>query len=184
MGIIRGIVRRTNEYMGAQSLKRLLPPDPCDFGNIRIRPVTIDEIEDIVEIHKISFDTPTPRKKRLLRYSMYYPHFFVAAEIDNIVIGYTIFRIIFSISKKGVKRKAHLLFIAVHPDNRCKNIGSHLLDYSIKTLKGCKISEIFLYVSTENMPALKLYDKLEFKVVKPMKDICGAPDCYLMERFL
>ena len=185
IGIIRTIARRTNEYMGAQSLKRFSIPDEKSFGDTFIRPICKrDKIENIKQIHDLSFGFPAPQIPRLKRFSTYYPQFFVIAETDNIVVGYAIFRIVLDISKRGIKRKSHLFSIAIHPDYRRKNNASNLLEFSIESLKGCKISEIYLFVSKENKPALKLYNKFGFEVDRPIKDICGSPNCYLLRKML
>ncbi|AKB47388.1 GCN5-related N-acetyltransferase [Methanosarcina sp. Kolksee] len=44
------------------------------------------------------------------------------------------------------------------------------------------ISSILLYVNTENFPAIGLYEKMGFKIIKEIKDICGSKEtCYEME---
>jgi ribosomal protein S18 acetylase RimI-like enzyme len=39
-----------------------------------------------------------------------------------------------------------------------------------------------LYVNTENLPAIRLYEKMGFRKIKEVKDICGPKEiCYEME---
>ncbi|MDQ1251673.1 MAG: [ribosomal protein S18]-alanine N-acetyltransferase [Euryarchaeota archaeon] len=45
-----------------------------------------------------------------------------------------------------------------------------------------KIVSVLLYVNVNNVAAIKLYEKLGFRITKEMKDICGQNEkCYAME---
>ena len=79
---------------------------------------------------------------------------------NNYFYGFIIFEIINPV-------KIHILSLAINPQFRNKNLGSHLL-YS---LKNNFIPEIItLYVQISNIPAINLYFKNNFKIVEFVKN--------------
>ena len=40
------------------------------------------------------------------------------------------------------------------------------------------IYSILLYANTENLPAIRLYEKMGFKKIKEIKDICGPKETW------
>lgn len=64
---------------------------------------------------------------------------------------------------------SHLLKILIDPQKRQKGLGQNLLDYSIKELKDLEIMTVFLEVEEENMKAIRLYEKNQFKVIHKKK---------------
>ena len=61
-------------------------------------------------------------------------------------------------------------YIAIHPDYRGKGIGSKLLDFGENEARKNKDTNIYsLMVIGQNIRAIKLYEKLGFKVVKTTK---------------
>jgi len=45
-----------------------------------------------------------------------------------------------------------------------------------------RISSILLYVSVTNVPAIKLYEKMGFVIIKQTENVCGQNEmCYKME---
>ncbi|MCF2143907.1 MAG: GNAT family N-acetyltransferase [Candidatus Heimdallarchaeota archaeon] len=60
-------------------------------------------------------------------------------------------------------REGHIQTIGVHPDYRRKGVGSHLLERSIYQLEKSGCTSYFLYVQTNNTPAINLYKKYGFQ---------------------
>ncbi len=112
------------------------------------------------------------------------PSAFIVAEIDGIIIGYTMGRIesglsLFSIFHRA--KKGHTVSIAVTPEWRRKGIATRLINESTTAMKNNGANELFLEVRMSNTAAVGLYESLGFKIVKELRhyyrDMEGA---YLM----
>lgn len=82
--------------------------------------------------------------------------------------------------------RAEIIDVAVNVNDRKKGIGSKLLEYVINLCKekGCK--SITLEVKYNNVPAIELYKKYDFKVISVRKKYYenGTIDAHLMFREL
>ena len=65
---------------------------------------------------------------------------------------------------------SELLYICVDKSIQSKGVANKLLSQSIFKLKKVNISEIFLEVDTQNIPAISLYKKLNFKQISMRKN--------------
>lgn len=61
------------------------------------------------------------------------------------------------------KEKGMILEIGVLPEFRAQNIATALITNYLKEMKGKEVKEISLGVDKENIPAIKLYEKFNFK---------------------
>lgn len=97
-------------------------------------------------------------------------------------MGYCIYYLKPVLSLKGFEKKSVIYSISIDNNFRRKRYGENLLKESIKEMRLNGISSILLYVNTENLPAIRLYEKMGFKKIKEIKDICGSREtCYEME---
>lgn len=87
--------------------------------------------------------------------------FLFTLEEENKIYGFSLFM-------KTDIDSYDLLYIYIIKDKRNQNLATKLLNASINLLKDLKIS-IFLEVSSENISAIKLYEKLEFKKISVRK---------------
>lgn len=87
--------------------------------------------------------------------------FLFTLEEENKIYGFSLFM-------KTDIDSYDLLYIYITKDKRNQNLATKLLNASINLLKDLKIS-IFLEVSSENISAIKLYEKLEFKKISVRK---------------
>ncbi len=113
-----------------------------------------------------------------------FPSGFLVAEANGSLIGYTMCRIetglsMFSIFHRA--KKGHTVSVAVIPEYRRKKIATQLIQASIEAMKEYGANELYLEVRMSNNTAVKLYQSLEFKIVKELRhyyrDMEGA---YLM----
>ncbi len=78
-------------------------------------------------------------------------------------------------------KKGHTVSVAVIPEYRRKKIATQLIQASIEAMKEYGANELYLEVRMSNNTAVKLYQSLEFKIVKELRhyyrDMEGA---YLM----
>jgi ribosomal-protein-alanine N-acetyltransferase len=113
-----------------------------------------------------------------------YPKTFIIAEQEANTVGYIMCRMetgftsfgIFGISKKG-----HVVSIAVLPACRYKGVGSALMKDAMKKMLEYKARECFLEVRASNTPAVDMYKKLGFKVVRTKQGYyADGEDAYVM----
>lgn len=62
--------------------------------------------------------------------------------------------------------KNHIITVDVHPQHRRKGLGRNLLNFSIYKIKKKGFKKVYLEVDASNFSALKLYEKLNFKIEK------------------
>ena len=118
-----------------------------------------------------------------------YPKTFLVAEVNGKMAGYIMCRIergFSKLDKLNFKKLGHVISIAVLPEYRRKGIARNLLSSALKALKehyGCE--EAYLEVRVSNSPALSLYRKLGFTVIKVSKRYyVDGENAYVMARRL
>jgi len=115
------------------------------------------DIEEVMEIEKVSFPTPWTRgmfMDDLLRKDF---AFFIVARLENRVIGYGGFW--------SVLEEAHLGNLAVRPDLRRRGIGERILKELIRMAKSRGTNLMTLEVRENNGAARALYEKMQFRLV-------------------
>jgi len=128
---------------------------------------------------------------------------FLVAEVDGVIVGYAMSRVeetgdpvlMGLVDEEGnpliygwvePAKVGHLVSIAVLKEYRGRGIGSALLQETINTLKNYyKTVSVFLEVRVSNRPAIALYKKFGFQIVRriPMYYRDGE-DAYVMVRRL
>ncbi|UCB58405.1 MAG: ribosomal protein S18-alanine N-acetyltransferase [Thermoplasmatales archaeon] len=92
-----------------------------------------------------------------------YPKGFIIAELNHKIIG-------FLVGVKIHQKKAKILMLSVNPDFHRQKIGEKLLFQFIKTIINENIKRVELEVRTDNIKAIKFYEKYNFKKVKKIKN--------------
>lgn len=135
--------------------------------NYIIREFKPEDLDVVVNINKICLPENYPPSFFLEHYYEN-PKIFLVAEINGKVVGYNMCRLELGLSNIGEKlvRKGHVISIAVMAEFRRMGIGSKLLEEALKRLKGCGASEVYLEVRITNYPAIALYRKMGFRVIK------------------
>ncbi len=75
-----------------------------------------------------------------------------------------------------------ILDIIVLKEYRKQKIATNLMDYLITSLN--TFDKVYLEVSTDNLIAIKLYQKFGFKVIDTRKEYYDTTDAYVMERII
>jgi ribosomal-protein-alanine N-acetyltransferase len=116
------------------------------------------------------------------------PEAFLVAEKNGMVVGYIMCRIEYGLSvlhKFGLARKGHIVSIAVLEQHRRKGLGYALIEKALQALKNKNCSEVYLEVRVSNSEAIRLYEKLGFKVISRLKFYYrDGEDAYMMGRAL
>lgn len=89
---------------------------------------------------------------------------------NDILVGFLIFNKNYEV--------LDLLYVVVDPIYRNKGIGSKLVDYLINTKD---YERILLEVRCDNVNAIKLYKKYNFKIINIRKNYYENNDAYVME---
>jgi ribosomal-protein-alanine N-acetyltransferase len=112
------------------------------------------------------------------------PEAFIVAEVDEKVIGYIMCKIEFGFSnfrKLGFVKKGHVVSVAVLEQHRGKGVGKALIIEGINGVISRKSDEIYLEVRISNLPAIKIYEKLGFKIKSRLHTYYrDGEDAYLM----
>ncbi len=97
-----------------------------------------------------------------------FPDGFLVVKLNGKVVGYEMNRLERGLSNFGFNfvKKGHVVSIAVVEEHRNKGLGTALLEESMNKMKEKGCSEIYLEVRNSNEPALKLYKKLGFTVIR------------------
>ena len=113
-------------------------------------------------------------------------HYVYKAMLDGEVVGTYNFKSNFPGLGSHVANGSYM----VHPDYQGKKIGYQMVMHSMEEAKhlGFKAMQYNLVVST-NIPAIKLYQKIGFKIVGTIPKAfnhlkLGYVDAYIMHRFL
>lgn len=102
-------------------------------------------------------------------------HLYYVVENDNDVIAFIGIWILYD--------EAHIMSIVVDKAFKKKGIATKLLSEILKNFDNKIIKKMLLEVRNSNLPAIKLYEKLEFKQLYIRKNYYTAPieDAIVME---
>ena len=112
------------------------------------------------------------------------PEAFLVAEFNKKIIGYVMCKIEFGFSnfrKLGFVKKGHVVSIAILEEHRGKKVGSILMEEAMNGLVSRRTEEVYLEVRVSNSAAIKMYERLNFKVKSRLKSYYrDGEDAYLM----
>ncbi|MEA2090193.1 MAG: ribosomal protein S18-alanine N-acetyltransferase [Thermoproteota archaeon] len=116
-----------------------------------------------------------------------FPTTFVVAEENGEVVGYIMCRIEKSwggFSFLGSK-KGHVVSVAVLPEHRRKGVGCALMREAMRNMLEYGVEECYLEVRVSNVPAVRFYEKLGFKIDRTVRGYYADREgAYVMTREL
>jgi ribosomal-protein-alanine N-acetyltransferase len=125
--------------------------------DLSVREMTKEDLDAVYRINRLSFTTDAWSRDAMEReFRLPYSHRFVV-ESGGEVIGYTFVWVI--------RGEAFIMTFAVDPGWRRKGVGRWFLGRIIDLLRD-KARVISLDVRKSNLPAIRLYRSMGFKVVK------------------
>ena len=137
-------------------------------------------IPEILRIHNDGFENNIPGT--LIRYSKKLRKIFYVIKSQDMTVGYCLYYIKPVLSLRHFKKKFIIYSIAIDQNFRSKGFGEKLLRESIKEMRLNGISSVLLYVNVNNLPAINLYEKTGFRIIKEVKNVCGSDEtCYEMK---
>ncbi len=153
-----------------------------------IRPVASEEeLKRVIEINMKTLPEHYPYFFWLEHFNLWRDVFLVALVGEEIV-GYNMCRVEYGIGhvKRGILKQGHVVSIAVLPEFRRRGIATALMLKAMEIMKEkYGVGEVYLEVRVSNEPAIRLYEKLNFKKVKVLRGYyLDGEDAYLMAREL
>ncbi|TET98719.1 MAG: ribosomal-protein-alanine N-acetyltransferase [Anaerolineales bacterium] len=128
--------------------------------NFRIRPMCLSDVEQVVQIDKLSFTLPwSERTYRLELTKNSAAHLFVAEledQLEQPVVGY--------VGLWFIVDEVHISTLAVHPDFRGRGIGRRLLEEALDGALRLGADLVTLEVRASNQRPIDLYKKFGFQV--------------------
>ena len=97
------------------------------------------------------------------------PDAFIVAEVEGRLVGYIMCRVesgLSDFSRIRLARKAHVVSIAVVPEYRRLGIATSLMLSATSALTTYGCSEAFVEVRVTNEPAIRLYRKIGFQIIR------------------
>lgn len=117
-----------------------------------------------------------------------FPETFLVAEDTGEVMGYVMCRIETGLPHFkiiGITKKGHVISIAVLPKHQRQGVACSLMKEAMESMIRYNAKECFLEVRASNTPAVKLYKKMGFDVLRTMRSYyADGEDAYLMARKL
>lgn len=142
-----------------------------------IEDVTVEQLDDIIEIEKQCFSMPWTwyQLRSQLRDSQ---HEFICALDDETVTGY--------VGMMYVLDEGYISNVAVSPDYRRQGIADALIDELVSRCNSLKLAFVTLEVRESNASAISLYTKHGFSPVGKRKNYYELPreDAILMTKYL
>ncbi len=135
-----------------------------------IRPATSSDVHKVIAVnwatlpehYSDSFFT------ELLRDA---PETFIVAVLEGETIGYVMCRIEYGFSttrRFGLGRKGHIVSLAVLASCREKGVGTGLVQEALNGMRQRGCSEAYLEVRVGNVAAVRLYERLQFRIVSEL----------------
>ena len=139
-----------------------------------IRDMTLADCDNVYRIENDSFYEPWSKKALIkdLQINKHKRHF--VYDEGGEAVGFYIVSVILD--------EAEIYTIAVDEAFRGKNIGTFMLERLINDSLRTGVKKIWLEVSTKNLPALNLYEKLGFEKIRLRKNYYSRTneDAYIM----
>jgi len=136
-----------------------------------------EDLEEVIEIEKLSFSTPWTKEGFLEALEKDYCCFIVARMGDGMLAGYCGFY--------QTGEEADIINVAVSPKVRNQGIGFKMINHLIKLGSERNILDYTLEVRRGNTLAIRLYEKCGFEGVGYRKNFYRNPteDAYIMWRY-
>lgn len=146
--------------------------------SVRILPLTMERVDEVLEIEKLSFTDPWSREMFRSELEVGGGTYARMAVREGRLVGYLLAVLI--------EDEAHLGNLAVHPSERRSGVGQRLLDDLLATARASGITRITLEVRKSNENARKFYFRNDFIDVAMRKNYYRNPheDAIVMLRSL
>src|SRR5215210_9374743 len=122
--------------------------------NVMIRKMTLDDIEQVIAIDRLSFSLPWPERSFRFELTDNPASRCWVAEVDGKLVGMIVVWLIVD--------EVHVATIATHPDFRRRGIVKKLLSHALRHLSSEGAQSSFLEVRASNLAAQEMYRKFGY----------------------
>ncbi|RLG67480.1 ribosomal-protein-alanine N-acetyltransferase [archaeon] len=150
--------------------------------DVVVRKATLDDLNAVIAINREALPE-NYHYDFFLRILQNYNDLFYVAEYNDEIIGYIMCRVEWGLPHIGfgLVSKGHIVSLAVRTPYRRRGVASRLLEAVHNKMKQMGIKEAFLEVRVNNIPAIKLYEKFGYRVVRRIPGYyADGMDGYLM----
>jgi ribosomal-protein-alanine N-acetyltransferase len=128
------------------------------LSNLSISKMTMEDLEEVLDIERASFPSPWPEEAFVQEMKNRFAEIFVARQKtgNRKLVGYICYWIFLD--------ECHILNIATHPEFRRKKVASLLLDHALFRCRKRGVKRAFLEVRSQNIPAKSMYRKFGFVI--------------------
>ena len=138
---------------------------------LRLREMVKEDLDRVYEINRSSFTTDAWSREALEReFTLPYSLRFVL-EKGGEIVGYSVVWVI--------KEEAFIMAFAISPEHRGRGLGREFLRMLLQELKG-KAGVVQLDVRKSNLPAIRLYRSMGFRIVKERRKFYSDGENALM----
>jgi len=147
--------------------------------NVRIRDATYNDLPRVLDIERLSFTEPWSLASFRRELSLSFSRLMLAVTDDPAagaaaIAGY--------LCRWLVAGEYHILNVAVHPDYRCRGVGTALMAGAVAESRARRASLMILEVRRSNLQARRLYRKFGFEERRLRRNYYGpGEDALVME---
>jgi ribosomal-protein-alanine N-acetyltransferase len=144
----------------AESFPQVSESAPCT-----IRPFSIEDLKQILEIEREAFPKTGYPKEVILNYAKSLPGGFIVVETGEQIVGYMIF-----------DQTGHVYSAAVRPSHRRKGFGRRLFLNASEQSYG----KLWLEVRSKNTGAIGFYQRIGMRIVGRVEGYYHGDDALIM----
>jgi ribosomal-protein-alanine N-acetyltransferase len=146
---------------------------------VKIRDFQAGDLEELYQIDQTCFSEDIAFSRNELTFYLNHPESIArVAEGNGRILGFVLARIDGPVL-------AHVLTLDIVPEARRRGIGTSLMDSLHGTLREKGIEAAILEVSTNNVPAQRLYEKMQYQYLGILSGYYhGREDAYRMARIV
>jgi [ribosomal protein S18]-alanine N-acetyltransferase len=122
--------------------------------SVMIRKMTLDDIEQVIAIDRLSFSLPWPERSFRFELTDNPASRCWVAEVNGKLVGMIVVWLIVD--------EVHVATIATHPDFRRQGIAKKLLSHALRQLSSEGAQSSFLEVRASNLAAQEMYRKFGY----------------------
>ena len=137
----------------------------AELSPCTIRPFSIEDLKEILEIEREAFPKSGYPKEVILNYAKRLPGGFVVVENGGQIVGYMIF-----------DQTGHVYSTAVRPSHRRKGFGRRLFLHASEQSLG----KLWLEVRSKNVGAIGFYQRIGMRIVGRVQGYYHGDDALIM----
>ena len=122
-----------------------------------LAPMTLDDLDEVLEIERLSFKTPWSRAAFRYEIAQNRVARCLVVRADGAVAGY--------LCLWEIGHEIHVTNLAAHPELRRRGVARALLGAVLDDARGRAVGLAFLEVRPTNVEALGLYESFGFRVI-------------------